>query len=175
MTISEINSLSNEALTELLSQCCAAQNWVNKMVSGVPYQDADDMKNQAVNYWQQMGEDDWMEAFLAHPMIGDVKSLREKYANTLSMASNEQASTREAADHVLKQLACYNQKYLEKFGFIFIVFASNKTAEQMLDLLLKRIHNSRDVELKNAADEQLKITLLRIEKLFAQPASVANE
>ena len=167
MTISEINSLSKEALTKLFTQCCATHNWVNKMVAGAPYQNADDVKNRAVSYWQQMGEDDWMEAFLAHPMIGDVKSLREKYADTLLLASNEQISTREAADHVLKQLASYNQKYLQKFGFIFIVFASNKTAEQMLDLLLKRIHNSRDVELKNAADEQLKITLLRIEKLFA--------
>ncbi|AJQ92136.1 2-oxo-4-hydroxy-4-carboxy-5-ureidoimidazoline decarboxylase [Gynuella sunshinyii] len=166
MTISEINSLGNEALTKLFTQCCAAQRWVVQMVAGVPYQDADDMKNRAVSYWQQMNEDDWMEAFLAHPMIGDVQSLREKYADTLSLAANEQSSTHGAADHVLKQLATYNSKYLDKFGFIFIVFASNKTAEQMLDLLLKRIHNNRDVELKNAADEQLKITLLRIEKLL---------
>jgi len=106
-------------------------------------------------------------AFEAHPQIGDINSLRQKYAATKKMAAGEQNSVNDASESVLTSLVKGNQDYLNKFGFIFIVFASGKSAAQMLSLLQTRLVNSRTQELENAAAEQNKITLLRLKKLFS--------
>lgn len=59
-----------------------------------------------------------------------------------------------------------NQEYAAKFGFIFIICATGKTAEEMLENLRSRLDNSPEQELRAAAEEQNKITLLRLKKLF---------
>ena len=116
--------------------------------------------------WNACNESDWLEAFSHHPKIGDVSTLREKFAATAAWASNEQSGTRNASDEVLTELADLNNTYEARFGFIFIVCATGKTAEEMLDLLKARIDNYREKEIHIAAAEQLKITKLRLEKLF---------
>lgn len=112
-----------------------------------------------------LSESDWLEAFAAHPLIGDVDSLREKYAATKPLAAGEQAGVDAASDATLSELAALNQTYLARFGFIFIVFATGKTADEMLAILKSRIDDSREQEIANAAAEQLKITQLRLRKL----------
>ena len=114
-----------------------------------------------------MGVADWLLAFDAHPKIGDVDSLREKYAATKAMAGSEQGAVADADEETLHALARLNHEYEERFGFIFIVFATGKSASDMLALLRSRINNSREAELQNAAAEQLKITLLRLERAIA--------
>lgn len=76
-----------------------------------------------------LAEPDWLEAFAAHPLIGDVDSLRQKYAATKQLAAGEQSGVDDASDATLRELAALNQAYLAKFGFIFIVFATGKTAD----------------------------------------------
>jgi 2-oxo-4-hydroxy-4-carboxy-5-ureidoimidazoline decarboxylase len=56
--------------------------------------------------------------------------------------------------------------YEKKFGYIFIVCATGKTAEEMLALLNERLKNDPEAELLIAAKEQNKITRLRLEKLL---------
>ncbi len=97
-------------------------------------------------------------------MIGDLKSLRQKYAATQDLAKQEQSGTTNASDETLTNLATYNQQYLQKFGFIFIICATGLSADNMLSALQKRINNDRDIEIKHAAQQQINITLLRIEK-----------
>ena len=111
---------------------------------------------------------DYMEAFDGHPKIGDPDSLRSKYQNTHSLARSEQASVAQATDDTIEQLAIFNKKYEQKFGYIFIVCATGKSAMEMLSLVKQRLHNTPEKELVIAADEQEKIMLLRISGLFHQ-------
>ena len=115
--------------------------------------------------WQGLTETDYLEAFSAHPRIGDVNSLRKKYSNTKRIAGNEQAGVQTASQETLERLAEANEEYFKKFGFIFIVFATGKSADEMLQILEERMGNDRVTEIRNAAAAQLEITKLRLNKL----------
>ncbi len=167
MTLNELNALPETEARKVFHDCNAAEKWGSTLAASRPFADLDALKNQAASVWKTLGEPDFLQAFEAHPMIGDVDSLRKKYASTKAMASGEQSGATGADEAVLTELAVKNREYLEKFGFIFIVFATGKTAAQMLDLLRARIGNTRAEEIRNAAAEQLKISLLRIDKLLA--------
>ncbi len=135
------------------------------MVAGGEFASDQELMARAERDWDSLVEADYLEAFLAHPRIGDVDSLRQKYANTKAIASGEQSGVDAADEATLTRLAAANDEYFDKFGFIFIVCATGKTAKQMLEILESRLPNQRDVEVANAAAEQMKITKLRLEKL----------
>lgn len=166
MDLTQFNALPPTEAASLLQQCNAATAWYDAMAAARPFAGIAAMKESAGKIWNSLGEKDYLQAFEAHPMIGDVGSLRQKYASTKAMASGEQAGASGADEAVLQELSDLNYQYLEKFGFIFIVFATGKSAAEMLALLKARIGNSREKEIENAAAEQLKITLLRIDKLL---------
>ena len=136
------------------------------MMEMPPVEDLIDLFEDAEEKWYECTEDDWKEAFSHHPRIGDLDALRIKFAND-QFASNEQGSINEASTEVLKEIAHANKAYEEKFGYIFIVCASGKSAEEMLNLLRARLANSPAQEIGVAMDEQNKITKLRLEKLFS--------
>lgn len=167
MTLDEFNALDDAAAAELLGHCCAANRWIHGMLARRPFSTPADLVEDACEVWEMMGVADWLLAFDAHPKIGDVDSLREKYAATKAMAGSEQGAVADADEETLHALARLNHEYEERFGFIFIVFATGKSASDMLALLRSRINNSREAELQNAAAEQLKITLLRLERAIA--------
>lgn len=167
MTINELNNLpENDRKTEL-RKCCGAENWVEKMNAVFPVQSEADLFAEAEETWFSCSETDWREAFEHHPKIGDISSLKEKFANTGKWAANEQAGVNNTSEDVLKALAEGNKAYEEKFGYIFIVCATGKTAEEMLALLQQRLPNSPEAEIKIAMGEQNKITKIRLEKLLA--------
>ncbi len=166
MTIAEFNHLGTEKKKELLFQCCGSNGWVNKMLPVFPVEDLVELLETAEEKWYECNEEDWKEAFEHHPKIGDINSLKEKFANTKQWAEGEQAGIRQTPEEVLTQLSVYNKQYEEKFGFIFIVCATGRSAEEMLIDLKVRINNAMEEEIKIAAVEQLKITKLRLEKLF---------
>ncbi len=112
--------------------------------------------------WFGLTEADWLEAFAQHPPIGDRAALDARFPGTHDLSSKEQAGVDEARADVLAALAEANQAYADKFGFIFIVCASGKSAEEMLGLLRDRLPNDRASELRIAAEEQAKITALRL-------------
>ena len=161
-----LNSLSPQQLAVELETCCASKSWIARMTEGGDFRSNSNVEMRAAEAWQDLAEFDLLEAFSAHPKIGDVDSLRQKYARTKKMAGNEQAGVQDAGEQVLSRLAEANDAYFEKFGFIFIICASGKSAAEMLAALETRLQNSRETELINAAEEQLKITLLRLGKLI---------
>ena len=108
---------------------------------------------------------DWLEAFAAHPRIGDLDALRKKFASTANWCAGEQAGVAAADEAVLTALADGNRAYEARFGYIFIVCATGKSAAEMLAILTARLANDPEVELKVATAEQAKITRLRLEKL----------
>jgi 2-oxo-4-hydroxy-4-carboxy-5-ureidoimidazoline decarboxylase len=166
VTIDEFNGLSPDEARAALERCCGATRWIGRMVAQRPFRDATSMIEAAFSAWAECGPEDWREAFTHHPRLGDVASLREKYASTATWAASEQAGTAAAPDQVLEALAHANHEYEAKYGHIFILCATGKTAAQMLEHLSSRMANAPDDELRIAAGEQEKITRLRLEKLL---------
>ncbi|HEY2759307.1 MAG TPA: 2-oxo-4-hydroxy-4-carboxy-5-ureidoimidazoline decarboxylase [Pirellulales bacterium] len=160
-----LNDLDEGALQTALMKCCAAKFWVEAMIAKRPFSSDQALVNFASAAWWKLDRADWLEAFSAHPKIGDVDSLRAKFGNTRGWASGEQAGVAVASEATLQRLAELNRRYEERFGYIFIVCATGKTADEMLAILESRLTNDPESELKVAASEQLKITLLRLQKL----------
>ena len=160
-----LNGLSTALVETELQKCCAAEQWIARMKELRPFASDAEVMECAERVWELLGEEDFLQAFAAHPRIGDVDSLRQKYANTGRIVADEQSGARAVSEDVLTLLAIRNQVYIETFGFIFIVFATGKSAEEMLAILNSRLPNDRETELQNAGVEQLKITKLRLQKL----------
>jgi 2-oxo-4-hydroxy-4-carboxy-5-ureidoimidazoline decarboxylase len=166
MTLDELNALNAADATAAFGTCCTSDAWIKGMVEARPLSDVEAAHQVALDVWATCQEADLMQAFEGHPKIGDVSSLRKKYANTKGLASNEQSGVNVATEETLQALSDGNNEYDEKFGFIFIVYATGKSAAEMLELLQARLPNDRATELKNAGVEQSKITALRINKLL---------
>jgi 2-oxo-4-hydroxy-4-carboxy-5-ureidoimidazoline decarboxylase len=154
-----------ETARELLQRCCGATAWVGRMMARRPFGSREALVAAARDEWFQLGHADWLEAFNHHPKIGDRDSLRQRFARTAHLSEREQAGVDGAAEHVLEALAEANREYQRRFGYIFIVCASGKSAEEMLGLLRERLPNPPDAEIRVAAAEQAKITELRLMRL----------
>ncbi len=128
------------------------------MLGQRPFKDADEVFAAADRIWQELGPEDWHEAFQAHPRIGQ--------RTTDNVAAQEQAGAASAPAGVLVALADANRAYEARFGHIYIVCATGKSADEMLALCRARLANDPDTELSVAAEEQRKITRLRLEKLL---------
>ena len=167
LTLDDINEMTPSVFSENFIKCCGSITWVNKMQAARPFSDRKDLHRKAFKLWFDCAKSDWLEAFAAHPRIGDVASLKQKFQNTAAWASGEQSSVEQATTAVLEDLKTLNDAYFAKFGFIFIVFATGKSAAEMLSILKTRIENDTVEEIINAMKEQAKITKVRLEKLLA--------
>ena len=123
------------------------------------------MIEQGESIWVSLSEADWLEAFAHHPRIGDKKAPTSAF---LTSSVSEQAAAQQTLDHVAEALILGNVAYEEKFGFLYIVFASGRSAPELLDILYHRLTRTRDEELHEAARQQLQITNLRLRK-WLQP------
>ncbi len=156
----------NHALSlseEQLERICTSKRWQQEMNIRMPFDSAEALLRSAEIAFTKLSENDWLEAFAGHPMIGDLTSLKQKYSLGKDLSQKEQNQVKLASNDVLRELLTLNHAYYDKFGFIFIVCATNKSAEEMLNLLKTRINRSRDDELQQAAIEQQKISKIRME------------
>lgn len=128
----------------------------------------EELLEKADSVWQSLAAEDWLEAFRAHPKIGEQKAAAAQSEAAQEWSTQEQSGTQTAAAGTMSALAEGNREYEQRFGFIFIVCATGKTSEEMLAILKQRLQNDRDRELPIAAEEQRKITRLRLEKLLNQ-------
>lgn len=166
MTLDAFNALPRtEAVADLI-KCCGAHRWAEQMADGRPYASTEALLRTADAIWAKMERADILEAFTHHPKIGDVDSLRKKFASTAAWASGEQSGVNSAAEEVIRGLADGNRKYEQRFGYIFIVCATGKSAAEMLAILNGRLGNEPGRELAVAAEEQRKITAIRLKKLL---------
>lgn len=157
-----LNAMSEEDATEAFLTCCGAKRWAEQMTARRPYGDESQLLAVAREVWHDVEAADWLQAFAAHPQIGERPGSSSKAA---AWSANEQAGVANAVDATRTALAAANRRYREKFGWIFIVCATGKSAEEMLTLLRQRLGNDPAEELRIAAAEQEKITLLRLHKL----------
>ena len=158
MTLEELNTLEPSLAEAECRRCCGSARWAAAMTAARPFADVDAMIAQAERIWTSLEAADRLEAFAAHPRIGERRAATE-------WSSQEQAGVRLADPHVQETLAARNIDYQERFGYIFIVCATGKSPAEMLAMLEARLSNDAPTELAVAAEEQRKITALRLRKL----------
>lgn len=165
MAALRVDTAPADEARELLRTCCGSGRWVERMLARRPFGSLEALLDAARAEWFALPPADWQEAFAAHPRIGDLSSLRERFAGTRHLAAREQSGVDDASEGVLAALAEGNAAYEQKFGHIFIVCATGLTAEEMLARLRARLSNDPDTEIGIAAEEQARITELRLKKL----------
>ena len=165
MSLAELNALPRYRAEAELLKCCGSAAWARAMAGRRPFAGLDRLLQAADEVWWRLGSSDWLEAFQAHPQIGQRTAAVQVSAQSQAWAAEEQSGMGHAGVGVTMALEDANQEYLAKFGYIFIVCASGKSASEMLSILQSRLPNSPDVEIQAAAEEQRKITRLRLEKL----------
>ena len=167
MTIAEFDRLPEGEKKELLQMCCGSSAWIKKMLTILPVDNLADLLEFAEEEWYDCNPADWLEAFQSHIKIGDVASLKKNKARNADWPLLEQQGVLNSPPDVLEELAKANEMYEENFGYNYIVMATGKSAAMMIEDLLKRLDNDPRDELLIAADEQNKITQLRLQKLFS--------
>ena len=169
-----LNTAPHPDAQDALMRVCHSSVWVERMLGARPFATVNALCVQADTTWRSLSEEDWLEGFAGHPRIGDVDALRKKYAESAKPGweSGEQAGAAAASEEVLGALKEGNDAYEEKFGFIFLVCATGKNADEMLALLRRRLPNDRATELLVAVGEQSKITAIRLDKLLREHAAL---
>lgn len=161
MNLLAFNTLPEEIARKELFACCGSEKWATAMMLRFPFASEKQLVDLSDKIWyDECVEADWRESFTHHPKIGDVKSLTEKFAG------KEQAKVAVATSETIEALAKANSEYENKFGFIFIVCATGKTATEMLALLNVRLQNTAEEEMHIAMGEQQKISIIRFKKML---------
>ena len=164
--IDKLNRLGDDEARAALLACCGSTRWAAEVAALRPFWDVGQLLNIAGRVWRELEREDWLEAFSAHPKIGESKAERETGEEARRWSEGEQSGARAAGAETLDSLAQANREYEERFGHIFIVCATGRTAEEMLGLLRARMGNDRETELRAAAGEQWRITELRLKKFL---------
>ena len=156
----KLNAMPESQLTALLRECCGSSRWAARMAERRPYRSRDAVLAAADEIWASLDGADWLEAFAHHPRIGE--------QTRSSQAAGEQSGMSGASEEARQALADVNRDYEQRFGYIYIVCATGKSAEEMLGIAQNRLRNDADTELRVAAEEQRKITQLRLQKLLEE-------
>src|SRR3712207_4265288 len=164
--IGKLNRLPTDEARAALLACCGSTRWASEVAALRPFWDVGQLLNIGRRVWNELPREDWLEAFRAHPKIGESEAERETGAEARAWSEGEQSRARAASGATLGALAEANREYEERFGFIFIVCATGRTAEEMLALLRERLDNDPEAELRVAAGEQWRITELRLKKFL---------
>ena len=163
---SHLNQLSESECMAALNKCCGSSAWAKIMTASRPFADRLSLNAAADHHWWSLTRKDWLEAFSHHPEIGaDKEKLRAKFARTKDWSEGEQAGVDAASEETLEALAAGNVEYKNKFGYVFLICATGKSAAEMLACLNSRFANDAENELRKAAAEQTKITQIRLNKL----------
>ncbi len=164
--LARLNALVAEEAGRELIGCCGSRDWAAHMATLRPFASPEELFSQADAVWRRLEEMQIREAFLAHPRIGERKAERDAGSAARAWSVEEQAGTRAASTETMAALAAENRRYEDKFGHVFLICATGKSADEILEALRRRLGNSPAEELAVAAEEQRQITRLRLEKMF---------
>lgn len=164
--IERLNSLTHDAAEAELLKCCGSTAWACGMAARRPFGGADELLRVADEVWSNLESDDWLEAFSRHPKIGERKAATEQTEKEQAWSRQEQSGVGSADDAARAELSELNREYEEKFGYVFIVCATGKSAAEIVAALRARLPNDRETEIARAAGEQRQITRLRLRKLL---------
>jgi 2-oxo-4-hydroxy-4-carboxy-5-ureidoimidazoline decarboxylase len=158
--LSTLNGLDREAFAATVTPCCGARRWVEALCAARPFTSAAHLYATADRVWRELDAADWREAFTHHPRIGQMPAAAGAWSR------QEQRGVESAAAHLRTELARGNAEYERRFGWIFLICATGKSADEMLAALHERLHNDPATELQVAASEHARIMRLRLEKLL---------
>jgi len=167
-SIKRLNDLTRDEAESEFLKCCGSSRWAQIMAGARPFVDLSELLSKADDLWWSLSDADWLEAFRAHPRIGEQKAATAQSKEAQNWSAQEQSGVAKASVQTLSELALRNREYEDRFGFIFIVCATGKSSDEMLAIINARIDNDQVTELRMAAEEQRKITRLRLEKLLNQ-------
>ena len=163
--VAELDALDQSEASALLESCCGSGEWVRRMLARRPFGTMRALVGAADEIWWSLAPEDWKEAFAHHPRIGERAAALPRSARAADWSEREQGGASGAGVTALAALAEGNEAYERRFGYIYVVCATGKTAPEMLALLRERLRNDPGTELRVAAAEQAKITRLRLLKL----------
>jgi OHCU decarboxylase len=166
--IEQLNSLPYGAAAAVLTRCCGSRAWACELARRRPFRDVEELLRAADDASLDLNELDWLDAFRSHPKIGEREAAAGQTQVEKAWSADEQSGVGAAGGEARAELARLNREYEEKFGHIFIVCATGKTADEILALLRERLRNDAGAELRVAAEEQRRITHLRLRKLLAR-------
>jgi 2-oxo-4-hydroxy-4-carboxy-5-ureidoimidazoline decarboxylase len=158
------NQLNDEEAVREILACCGAQAWARAVAARRPFQDQTSLIQVSDEVWAGMATQDWMEAFSKHPRIGERRAPQLASAQSAAWSTQEQEKVATAGEAVQLALAEANRQYERRFNNVFIVCATGKTAPEILEILRRRLGNDDATELREAAEEQRKITNIRLRK-----------
>jgi OHCU decarboxylase len=166
--LARLNAAPEEEALHSLLDCCGSRRWARAMAERRPFADPEALITAADEVWWDLEPGDWLEAFVAHPRIGDGEPGATGSAAAWSRA--EQSGTADAPDETLRALEEGNRRYEERFGHVFLIRAAGRSAVDMLTALTQRMSNEPAAELSVAAAQQAEITRLRLAKLVGASA-----
>jgi len=155
--LARLNGLGADVAAAELLACCGSTAWARALSASRPFADEEALFDTAERIWWGLTPEEWRQAFAAHPRIGE---------RGTGWSEAEQAGARAAAAPVLVELAAANRAYEARFGHVFLICATGKSAGEMLAALRARMGNAPEEELRVAAGEQAKITRLRLRRLL---------
>ena len=158
------NAMESAEAAAAVLPCCGSKRWASTLAANRPIPNEAALLYLADEVWWQLDKADWLEAFAAHPRIGEQKAPEEALSQSAAWSAAEQRSVLQEDRAVLAALAEGNRRYEERFDRIYIVCASGKTAREMLEILQNRLANDETTELRESAGQQRQITALRLRK-----------
>jgi len=165
--VAGLNAMPEKAAAAALGDCCGSRAWVRRMLARRPFADTPALLRHADEAWSGLGRAEVLEAFRHHPRIGGTRAKGQQSPKARNWSAKEQSSAVSSSPQYQAALAAANRTYERKFGHIFIVCATGLTGEEILARLNARLSNDAETELRVAAEEQRKITRIRLEKLIA--------
>ena len=159
-TLASFNALPRDEAEARLRSCCGSRAWASTVAARRPYADVPALIKAADAVWADLRPTDWLEAFAAHPRLG------EGGGRSPDSSAKEQSRVMAAGDRTLAELADENRLYEARFGHVFLISAAGRSAEEVLEALRERMNHDAETEIKVAAEEQRKITRLRLESML---------
>lgn len=166
VSLAAFNTMPAEQASTMLLHCCGSRKWAQAMAAKRPFDSLPHLIRDAEAAWFALEPTDWLEAFAHHPRIGERNLDEAKFGATAQVAAREQSGMAAASQAIRDEFAALNAQYEYKFGHVFLICSSGKSAEFMLAQLKTRLVSEPATELQNAAKEQSMITRLRIERMF---------
>jgi allantoicase len=165
--IERFNQIPRPQARRALLDCCGSKKWAAEMLRQMPFASAEQLLDAAGKTWAKLGPKDWLAAFRHHPPISGKAAKAKQSSKSRNWSEGEQAAAQTGSAETLSALAAANRAYEAAFGNVFLICAAGKTSEEILQDLQQRLSNDAETELCVAAEEQRKITRLRLEKLLA--------
>lgn len=163
------NRLTDRQRMNLLFGVCSSTIWARRVLAGGPFRSVDALLDRADRVLAELPDGEIDAALDGHPRIGANVSVADNPSS-----AREQAGVAGADEGIRTELAARNREYYDTFGYVYLVCASGRSAEELLGILTERLENDPDTERRVMRNELAKINRLRLGRLLSEPAAEAG-